>query len=109
VPRKYRQHTEEFKLEAVRLLTQSGKSAEVLARELGVDPSSLYRWRDEFDPGHLVHPSEGVAKGKAKGKTKASFMSQDEEVRALRRQNEVLREERDFLKKAAAFFAKESR
>jgi transposase-like protein len=105
VPRKYRQHTEEFKLEAVKLLTQSGKSIRVLARELGVDRSSLYRWRDEFDPGHLMHPSEGVAKGKPTPR----LMSQDEEVRALRRQNEVLREERDFLKKAAAFFAKESR
>jgi transposase len=105
VPRKYRQHSEEFKLEAVKLYTQSGKSAGVVARELGVDPSSLYRWRDEFDPGHLTVPSEGVEKRKSK----ASVMSQEEELRALRRQNEILRQERDFLKKAAAFFAKESR
>jgi transposase len=105
VTRKYRHHSQEFKLEAVKLFTHSGKSAEAVARELGVDPSSLYRWRDELDPGHLLHPSNGLERRK----TKASVMSQDEEMRALRRENEILRQERDFLKKAAAFFAKESR
>lgn len=103
--RKYRHHTQEFKLEAVKLLSQSGKSVVAISRELGMDPSSLHRWRDELDPGHLMQPSGGVAKRK----TKASQMSQEEELRALRRQNDILREERDFLKKAAAFFAKESR
>jgi len=103
--RKFRQHSEEFRLEAVKLFTQSGKTAEVVARELGVDPSSLYRWRDELDPGHLIVPSKALARRK----TKASPMSQEEELRSLRRQLEIVREERDFLKKAAAFFAKESR
>jgi transposase len=105
VPKKYRHYTQEFKLEAVKLITESGKPAAVVARELGIDSSSLYRWRDEFDPGHLVHSDKEVDRRNPK----PSRMSQEEEIRALRRQNEVLRQERDFLKKAAAFFAKESR
>jgi transposase len=105
VARKYRHHTQEFKVEAVKLLSQSGKSVVAISRELGIDPSSLHRWRDELDPGHLMSPSEGVARRT----TKASRMNQEEELRALRRQLDVVREERDFLKKAAAFFAKESR
>lgn len=70
MPKKYRHHTQEFKLEAVKLLTQSGKSVVTIGRELGVDPSSLHRWRDELDPGHLMEPSGAVTKRK----TKASVM-----------------------------------
>ena len=105
MPKKYRHYSQEFKLEAVKLITESGKPAAVVARELGIDSSSLYRWRDELDPGHVVHSENGVEKRSPK----PNRMSQEEEIRALRRQNEVLRQERDFLKKAAAFFAKESR
>jgi transposase len=91
---KRRSFTPEFKQEAVRLLTESGRPLRQVARELGLHAAQLRDWRRE-----LARPSP----------TAASAPSDAEEVRRLRRELEVVRQERDFLKKAAAFFAKESR
>jgi transposase len=91
---KRRSFTPEFKQEAVRLLTESGRPLRQVARELGLHAAQLRDWRRE-----LARPS-AVA---------APAPSDAEEVRRLRRELEVVRQERDFLKKAAAFFAKESR
>ena len=82
----------EFKREALELLRRSGKSANALAKELGVTQTTLSRWKREMDT--MARDGKGVQVG--------------EELRQLRRENERLRMERDILKKAAAFFAKES-
>jgi transposase len=93
--RKY--FTKEFKLEAVRLLERSGKSGTELSRQLGVRRNQLYKWQTELRgkaehafPGRGQHPESA------------------DELTRLKRENERLREERDILKKAVAFFAKES-
>lgn len=91
---KRRSFTPEFKQEAVRLLTESGRPLRQVARELGLHAAQLRDWRRE-----LARPSPAAAPAP----------SDAEEVRRLRRELEVVRQERDFLKKAAAFFAKESR
>ena len=84
----------EFRLEAVRLLRSSDRSVPQLARELGVSPQSLRNWSVQL----------AVDQGKAEGLT----TPEREELRRLRRENRILAEEREILKKAAAFFARES-
>jgi transposase len=83
----------EFRTEAVRLLRSSGRSVPQLARELGCSPQSLRNWARQRD----------VDDGKAQGLTS----DEREELRRLRRELRVVTEEREILKKAAAFFAKE--
>lgn len=84
-----------FREEAVRLLRSSGRTVPQLARELGCSPQSLRNWSRQLD----------VDEGRAPG------LSSDEreELRRLRRENRILAEERDILKKAAAFFANDGR
>jgi transposase len=88
-------YSQEFKREAVQLLRTSGRSIPQLADELGCSPQSLRNWSRQID----------VDEGKAEG------LSSDErdELRRLRRENKILVEEREILKKAAAFFASESK
>jgi len=88
-------YSKEFKLEAVQLLRSSGRPVPQLAKELGVSPQSLRNWAVQHD----------VDDGKSEG-----LSSQErEELRRLRREVKILAEEREILKKAAAFFASESR
>ena len=95
---KRRKFTAEFKLEAVRLAEESGKLPHVIARELGVPVNVLRRWRAE------LRRSEGARAGSS-----GEALTPEEELRRLRRENAILREERDILKKATAFFAKGAR
>ena len=92
-------HTREFKLEAVRLLDQSDRPASEIAVQLGVKRTLLYRWRDE-----VRTKSEAAFGGSGRRLT-----NQEDEIVRLRRELQVVKEERDILKKAAAYFAKELR
>jgi transposase len=83
----------EFRREAVALLKSSGKSVPQLAGELGISPQSLRNWARQID----------VDAGKAEGLTS----TEREELRRLRREVKTLTEEREILKKAAVFFAKD--
>jgi transposase len=100
---KRRQFTREFKLEALRLVEESGKSIGQVARDLGIHETMLRRWRDRAIVEGLGKSATDLFPGNGK------LPSQDEEIRRLRRELEMVRQERDFLKKAAAYFAKESR
>ena len=93
-----RKYTREFKLEAVRLLESSGRTAAQIERELGIGDGCLLRWRKQF-------ADEGVAAKSADG----SGLTEREQIRRLRRENEILRQERDILKKAVAIFSQPRR
>lgn len=93
-PRK--SYTREFKIEAVRMTTEGGVSVAQAARDLEINENTLHNWRRQFRQW-------GAAPGAGK-----EALSQAEEVQRLRRENAKLREERDFLKKAAVWLAKEA-
>ena len=94
-----RQFSAEYKLEAVRLVAD-GRSLLEVARSLGLRPDMLRKWRRQFaTAGDTPEAFPGHGK----------LTSQDEEIRRLRRELEVARQERDFLKRATVFFAQESR
>jgi transposase len=99
---KRQQYTREFKVAAVRRMTSREKPATAIARELGVAVNQLYRWKAAL----VTQPAAPVADVfPGHGQRSAA----DEELHRLRRENAVLREERDILKKATAVFARESR
>jgi transposase len=83
----------EFKREAVQLYRTSDKSISRVAEELGVSTESLRRWVKQHE----------IDEGEREGLT----TSEREELLRLRRENRTLKQEREFLKKAAVFFAKE--
>ena len=88
--------TDEFKLEAVRLIRASGRPVAQVARERGISDNILSRWRSEQQPIE------------SQGGTRPSVRTEQDELTRLKRENEPLRKERDFLKRAAACFARES-
>lgn len=88
----------EFKAEAVRLYQQSGKSLQEIASDLGVSTNSLRDW---------VRRAEGSSAPKGPNGP-ALDRDEREELKRLQRENRILREEREILKKAAAFFAQET-
>ncbi len=91
-----RQVTEAVKSEAVRLTRESGRPVAQVARELGISDNVLYRWRSEQQPVE------------SQGRTRQAVRAEQDELTRLTRENETLRKERDFLQRAAAFFARES-
>jgi len=86
-----RRYEETYKREAVRFLEETGKPVRTVAEELQVSESALARWRRQYGTGE--------AAGEALTPSDAA------ELRRLQRENAILRQERDFLKKATAYFA----
>ena len=93
--RRRRAFTKEFKARTVRLLRESGKSVGAVARDLDLTETALRSWvrQAEVDAG--------------RGASGALTTEEREELARLRRETRTLRMERDILKKATAFFAKE--
>ena len=84
--------TEDFKKEAVRLTETSGRTISQVAQDLGLGLSTLTRWMRQYREADLLAgPHEDAAR----------------ELARLRKENEILRQEREILKRAATFFAKE--
>ena len=93
---KRRKYSEEFKREAVGLTKSNAQSTSQVARDLGINPNMLTRWCREFgNAGAKAFPGQGKPR--------------DEEMATLKRELAQVKKERDFLKEAAAFFAKASK
>lgn len=91
-----KRYTKQFKEEAIRLASQEGVSLSQVAQDLGIGANMLRRWRKEVDmQGPKAFCGQGVAR--------------DEEMARLKRELGRVKRERDFLRDAAAYFAKESK
>ena len=91
-----RRFSAEFKRQALRRAAEPGMTDALLCEELGVSTRQLRRWKDAVEE----HGEQDAFPGNGK--------SRDEELTRLKRENAKLREERDFLKEAARYFARES-
>jgi transposase len=95
-PKRYKRYSAEFKREAILRSTEEGMTAKAVCDELGISTRQFRRWREELELlGDQAFPG--------KGKTR------DQEITALRRELAQVKKERDFLKEAATFFAKQSK
>ena len=94
--KKRKKYTQEFRESAVKLITEQGYQNTEAARNLGINPTMLGRWKREIEGG-------GVGNSNS-----ASSKDIQAELTRLRKENHRLKMEREILKKAAAFFANES-
>jgi transposase len=93
-----KKYTREFKVEAVRLLETSGRNGHEIEKDLGIGSGQVYRWRKQ-----LAAEGGGIRAFPGTGKPR------DEELARLKKENAVLREERDILRKAVAIFSRPPR
>lgn len=107
--KKQKTYTDQFRREAVRRADAAGMTATQVAKELGITANQIYNWRSQFKKierlragevvRHQFHETAGVDYAKA----------ESEETRRLRKENAELKEELEFLKKAAAYFANQKK
>ena len=94
--KRYKRYSPEFKREALKRAAEEGVTDILVCEELGISARQLRRWRDEFRLlGDDAFPGQGH--------------SRDEELTQLKRELAKVKQERDFLKDAAVFFARESK
>ncbi len=94
--KRYKRYSPEFKREALKRASEDGVTDKLVCEELGISTRQLRRWRDEYRLlGDEAFPGQGH--------------SRDEELTKLKRKLAKVEQERDFLKDAAVFFAKESK
>jgi transposase len=95
MPESRRKFDKQFKFDALRLVARGDRPITAIARDLGIHPNLLYKWREQFQAD-----SDHAFPGKGK------LRPGEEELRRLRRELEVVTEERDILKKALAVFSR---
>ena len=98
---KTKAYSESFRKEAVRLSNLPDKTATIVAEKLGINVGQIYNWRNQFKrlSEKQFNTLDGVDYSK----------KESEELRSLKRENKRLRDERDFLKKATAYFANQEK
>jgi len=95
-PKRYKRYSSEFKREAIRRASEEGVTDAAVCAELGISTRQFRRWRDELQLlGNDAFPGQG--------------RTRDQELTDLKRELGKVKKERDFLKEAAAYFARESK
>jgi len=95
-PKRYKRYSSEFKREAIRRASEEGVTDAAVCAELGISTRQFRRWRDELQLlGNDAFPGQG--------------RTRDQELTDLKRELARVKKERDFLKEAAAYFARESK
>jgi len=95
-------HTKEFKESAIQLVLNSNEEIKTISQDLGMNAKTLYNWVYNYKRENNLQTYN-------RRNSKASIKeSVEEELRRLRRENRLLKQERDILKKATAYFAKET-
>jgi len=93
--KKRKGYDKQFKVDAIKLVTEAGRTVRDVARELGIDPNTLYHWkRDLAKAGDTAFPGKG------------HLTAQEEEIRRLRKELSEAKEDREILKKALGYFSK---
>ena len=92
-PKRYKRYSAEFKREAILRASEEGNTDKAVCEELGISTRQFLRWRDEL---HLLGNNAFPGQGRTR----------DEELAAVKRELAQVKKERDFLKEAAAYFAK---
>ena len=93
-------YSKEFKDSTVQLILNNNESVVQVAADLDLNPKTLYHWVTVYKKEHNI-PTRDV-------NLSSSKESEHEELKRLRRENKILKQERDILKKATAYFAKET-
>lgn len=93
-------YSQEFKDSTVQLIINNNESVVKVAEDLDLNPKTLYHWVTMYKKAHKI-PTKSI-------NLSSSKESEHEELKRLRAENKVLKQERDILKKAAAYFAKET-
>lgn len=92
----YKRYSAEFKKEAIRRANEEGTTDQAVCDDLGISTRQFRRWRDEIEVlGKDAFPGKG--------------QTRDDEITSLKRELAKIKKERDFLKEATAYFAKESK
>jgi len=99
--KKVKSYSEEFRRQAVSLADQPGKTAVEVAASLGIHPNQIYNWRTQFSK--LSKKQFQIMNGVDYAKEELA------ELKRLKHENAVLKEENEFLKKAAAYFANQKK
>jgi len=92
-------YTKEFKDSTVQLALNSDEAVSKIAADLDIHVKTLYNWISSYKKEHNI-PMRGMS-------ASSSSETTDEEIKRLRKENKLLKQERDILKKATAYFAKE--
>jgi len=96
--KKRQSYEQQFKIDAVNMVINGNRTVASVARDLGIEVNLLHRWKRELTEGGLqAFPGKG------------RLSPREEELRQLRRELEQVKEDREILKKALAFFAKKGK